>query len=115
MREFGACASILFLIIGLVSCRSNIPAEMTPSRKPPSPEIIPASTVPPNVSGNDIRETSSQTVKAIRELAQERPGLSFGIHGIYAQQGPQADVFRVEEKTPFIGELQLGNASGCRW
>ena len=113
MRKLIACTSVLLLLLaGLIACRYALPAptQVTPIGTAALPEIVPASTIPPDVSADDIRGPIPEAIEAIRQMAREHPGLSFGIKGTYAEQVPGTyDAFRVEDNT-FIGQFGLWNA-----
>jgi hypothetical protein len=100
--------ALMPLLVGLIACQYRLPA---PTKVTSIPEIVPTSTIPPGTNGDDIRKLDPETIEALRQMAREHPGLSFGIHGTYAEQVPGTyDAFRVEENTPFIGQFWLWNA-----
>lgn len=113
MRKLIAYTSALLLLLAsLIACRYVPPAptQMTSIGTAATPEIIPASTIPPSIDEDDIRGPDLETMEALRQMAQEHPGLSFGISGTYAEQVPGTyDAFRVEDNT-FIGQFRLWNA-----
>jgi len=114
MRKLIACTSALLLLLaGLIACRYAPPAptQMTPIGTDATPEIVPASTIPPDVRADDIRGPAPEEMEALHQMAREHPGLSFGIEGTYAEQVPGTyDAFRVEESGPFVGRFWLWNA-----
>jgi hypothetical protein len=113
MRKLLVYASPLVLIVvGLVACQYSLSdsAQISSTSMTATPNIVPASTIPPGVDGNDIRTLDPETMESIRQMARNHPGFSFGIHGTYAEQVPGTyDAFRVKDNT-FIGQFRLWNA-----
>jgi len=114
MRKLVAYTSALLLLLaGLIACQyaAPTPTQTTATGTTATPEIVPASTIPPGIDGYDIRGPVPEAIEALRQMAQEHPGLSFGISGTYAEQVPGTyDAFRVEEDAPFVGQFWLWNA-----
>jgi len=109
MSKFSAhTLTLIVLLIGLIACRSTppIPTEMVATI-----EVVPVSTIPPGVNGDDIKGPAPDDLEVLRQMAQEHPGLSFGISGTYTEQvAGTHDAFRVEENAPFVGQFRLWNA-----
>ena len=106
-KSFTHTLILLVSLVGLIACRYTlpIPAKMIPNDEMAATlEVVPISTIPPGVNGGDIRGLAPDALEAFDQMAQEHPGLSFGISGTYAEQVTDTyDAFRVEENTPFVG------------
>ena len=103
---------LILIVVGLVACRYSLPGptQMSPPGVTATPNIVLASTVPPGINRNDIREPDPETMESIRQMARKHPGLSIGINGTYAEQiSGTYDAFHVQDDT-FIGQFWLWNA-----
>jgi len=113
LKFFAHILTLIMLLIGLAACRytSPAPTKMTATEVIIAPEAVPLSTIPPGVDGDEIKGSAPEVLEALHQIAQEHPGLSFGISGTYAEQvAGTYDAFRVDENTPFVGQFRLWNA-----
>jgi len=105
-------ATLGLLLTSLSACQHAQPSPTSahPGNAADPPEIVPASTIPPGINGNDIRGPDPETIRAIEQINREGPGFACGINGTYGEQIPGTyNAFRVAEGEPFIGRFDLWN------
>jgi len=107
-RSSAPTLTLIVLLIRLMACQHTPPI---PPERDATLKVVPISTIPLGVKGDDIRGPAPEAQEALRQMARKHPGLSFGISGTYAEQvAGTHDAFRVKENGPFIGQFRLWNA-----
>jgi hypothetical protein len=90
------------VILTLTACQAN---QAVP------PEVIPSSTLPPDVEAGDLY-VNEETERKMAELRASKPGgITLGIRSTYEEMVPDSyTTFRVKQGQPFLGEFFLRSA-----